>query len=225
MAFTLADWNSVIKKERARLSNLVYRARKAGIDVKLSDIAGAAPRPQTIEEAKNILAEYKAWTSYHDVVTAMNNLGGVQGFVPGFDMNIPVPEATPGEVYDNTNQFMNEFYNYMSTSMSEDNLATRTFKEWWTMLTGYFSEAEISQALEDLISEGIDYKDLRLGSEWQDVVEVSDFASRLMHRLKHNSATDDLAADDAIAEWTNRWEDIEQNKSAFYAEWYRSHLI
>lgn len=225
MAFTLVDWISVIRKERSRLSNLVYRARKAGIDVKLSDIAGAAPRPHTIEEAKGILAEYKAWTSYHDVVTAMNSLGGVQGFVPGFDMNIPVPESTPGEVYDNTSQFMDEFYNYMSISMIEDNLATRTFKEWWTMLTGYFSEAEISQALEDLISEGIDYKDLRLGSEWQDVVEVSDFASRLMYRLKRNSDTDDLAADDAITEWTNRWEDIEQNKSAFYAEWYRSHLI
>ena len=98
MAFSLSDWIGVIRQERRRISSLVSRARKAGTDVSLSDIAGDMPKPTTVQEAKEILAEYKVWQSYHDVVSYMNQLDNpVKGYAADFSqfMDIPVPESTP----------------------------------------------------------------------------------------------------------------------------------
>lgn len=227
MAFTLQDWQDVIKQERRRLSSLVNRARKVGVEVKLVDIAGEAPRPTTVDEAKQILAEYKAWTSYHDVVEAMRDLNT---HTTPFDfdftgaMNIPVPEATEGVRADKQGQTLQEFYSYMSTVMVEDNVSITLFKDWWNMLHQYYTDYDIADAIQNLIRQGITYRDIKFGSDWQSVQEVNDYANRLMQELKHSSS-DSLAAEDAITEWTNTWEDIEQNKQAFYAEWFQSKLL
>lgn len=228
MAFSLDDWKDVIRQERRRLSSLVSRARKSGTDVTLSDIAGAMPTPTTVQEAKDILAQYKAWESYHDVVEFMNKLNSpVKGFDFDFSevMNIPVPDATPGVQADQLHFVLNDYYSYMSTIMSDDNISTSFYREWWQMLHTYFTDREIAEAINDLIKDGISYRDLKFGSDWQSVQEVNDYARRVMDKLKQNMSADDLAADDAIAEFSNRWDDIEMNKQAFYAEWYQSKLI
>lgn len=227
MAFTLQDWQDVIKQERRRLSSLVNRARKVGVEVKLVDIAGETPRPTTVDEAKQILAEYKAWTSYHDVVEAMRDLNtNTKPFDFDFTgaMNIPVPEAADEAQADKLHYVLNEYYSYMSTIMSDDNMSTRVFQDWWHMLHQYYSDRDIAEAIEQLTKEGVSYRDIKFGSDWQSVQEVNDYASRVMQKLKQISS-DSLAADDAIAEWTNTWEEMEQNKQAFYAEWYQSKLL
>ena len=89
----------------------------------------------------------------------------------------------------------------------------------------YFTDYEIAQAIKKLNEDGVSYEDISFGSDWQSVQEANDYMLRVMQELKNQSSADDLAADDAIAEWTNIWEDIETNKQSFYAEWYQSRLI
>lgn len=228
MAFSLSDWIGVIRQERRRLSSLVSRARKAGTDVSLADIAGDMPRPTTVQEAKEILAEYKVWQSYHDVVSYMNQLDNpVRGYAADFEqfMNIPVPESTPDVVANELQTTLNNYYSYMSTTLADNSISSHLYQQWWQMLNNYFTEYEIAQAIKSLTEKGISYEDISFGSDWQAVQEANDYMRRVMQELKNQSSADDLAADDAIAEWTNIWEDIESNKQSFYAEWYQSRLI
>lgn len=228
MAFSLSDWIGVIRQERRRISSLVSRARKAGTDVSLADIAGDMPKPTTVQEAKEILAEYKVWQSYHDVVSYMNQLGNpVKGYAADFSqfMDIPVPESTPDVVANELQTTLNNYYSYMSTTLADNSIASQLYQQWWQMLHNYFTDYEIAQAIKKLNEDGVSYEDISFGSDWQSVQEANDYMLRVMQELKNQSSADDLAADDAIAEWTNIWEDIETNKQSFYAEWYQSRII
>lgn len=228
MAFTLNDWLGVIRQERRRISSLVTRARKAGTNVSLADIAGSMPTPTTVQEAKEILTGYKVWQSYHDVVSYMNQLDNpVKEYATDFAqfMDIPVPESAPDVVANELQNTLNNYYSYMSTTLADNTISSQLYQQWWQMLHNYFTEYEIGQAIKTLTEKGISYEDISFGSDWQAVQETNDYMRRVMQELKNQSSADDLAADDAIAEWTNIWEDIESNKQSFYAEWYQSKLI
>lgn len=219
MAFTITEWNEVLRAERKRISSIVARARKAyETDIKLSDVIGKSRVAQNEQEAKELFSKYRQYKSYHDLYENIKN--NTEPLTA--DSFMPTPESMlPQEADVILSNFTESFLNPLS---GRDTLAQWTMRKWWDEFAYQFDKSDLALAISNLKDRGYDYETFYYGSDDQDTLEVRDFITKLIQELK--TITDDNST---LDEMTSRWNDIWEyqvlpNMSAeYYESWADTH--
>ena len=223
MAFTLQEWNDVLRAERKRISSIVSRARKAyETDIKLSDVIGESRKAESGEQAKEMFSKYRSYRSYHDLYQLTKDDLNPSTTDSPFSQFMPTPEElTPNEVDVILTNFTESFLNPMS---GRDTLAQWTMRKWWDEFAHQFDNTDLATAISNLKDRGYDYETFYYGSDDQSTLEVRDFITLLINELRTISS-DHSALDDMTSRWNDIWEyQVLPNMSAeYYESWADTH--